>query len=89
MIVTVLEQLGPWAWFIAGLALLGLELALPGNVFVWLGIAAILTGIVILIVDFGWQVNVAIFLVLAVASVVVGRRRFARDETSARPPGRS
>jgi membrane protein implicated in regulation of membrane protease activity len=83
MIFDILDQLGPWAWFIAGLVLLVLELALPGNVFVWFGIAAILTGIVILIVDFGWPANAVIFVVLSVVTVVVGRRHFARG----RPPG--
>jgi len=33
------------AWWIAGLVLLGLELLVPGNVLVWFGIAAMLTGL--------------------------------------------
>ena len=38
------SQLGPWGWMIAGLILLGLEIIAPGNVFVWFGVAALITG---------------------------------------------
>jgi membrane protein implicated in regulation of membrane protease activity len=85
-IQTVLEQLGPWAWWIAGLILLGLELLLPGNVLVWFGIAAMLTGLEILIVDFGWQVSWLIFAVLSAILVIVGRRYFARDNRPGEQP---
>ena len=81
-----LEQLGPWAWWIAGLTLLGLELLLPGNVLVWFGIAAMLTGLEILIVDFGWQVSWLIFVVLSAVLVVVGRRYFARENRPGEQP---
>ena len=75
----ILAELGPWAWVIAGLILLALELLLPGNVFVWFGIAALLTGLEILIVDFGWQVSLLLFVVLSVVLVILGRRYFARQ----------
>ena len=34
---------GAWSWLVAGLILLGLELLLPGGVFVWLGVVPYLT----------------------------------------------
>jgi membrane protein implicated in regulation of membrane protease activity len=83
---TILEQLGPWAWWILGLILLGLELLMPGNVLVWFGIAAILTGLEVLIVDFGWQVTLLEFVVLSAVLVVVGRRYFARDSRPGEQP---
>lgn len=86
MIEDILTELGPWAWVIAGLILLGLELLLPGNVLVWFGVAAMLTGLEILIVDFGWQVSVLIFVVLSAVLVVLGRRYFARPAARGEQP---
>ncbi|SDB03386.1 NfeD family protein [Bauldia litoralis] len=85
MILDLLDDLGPWAWWIAGLVLLGLEIILPGNVFVWFGIAAILTGAVALFADFGWQVDLILFAVLSLVLVIVGRRFFARRSRSDEP----
>jgi inner membrane protein len=48
---------------------------MPGVFFLWLGIAAAITGLVALIVtDLSWQLAVTIFTVLSVATAVVGRR---------------
>jgi membrane protein implicated in regulation of membrane protease activity len=78
MTLDTVIQLGGWAWVIGGLILLGLEILAPGNVFVWFGVAALVTGGFALLTDFGWQVNGLLFVVLAVVLVVVGRRYFAR-----------
>jgi inner membrane protein len=85
MIEEFIYELGPWAWWIAGLFLLGLELLFPGNVLVWIGIAAMLTGLEILIVDFGWQVSLILFLVLSAAMVILGRRYFVRESRPSSP----
>jgi membrane protein implicated in regulation of membrane protease activity len=86
MILETLRQLGPWSWWIVGLILLALEIVVPGNVFVWFGIAAILTGALALFTDWGWQAELLVFVVLAIVLVVVGRRAFSRDaETSEQP----
>ena len=34
-----------WHWLIAGVVMLGLEMFLPGAVFLWLGVAACATGL--------------------------------------------
>ena len=63
-----------WSWWIAALALAILEVFAPGAVFLWLGVAAGLVGLVLLVLpglDWHWQL--VLFAVLAVASVVVGR----------------
>ncbi|MEX0852987.1 MAG: NfeD family protein [Bauldia sp.] len=86
MIVEGFRQLGPWGWWIAGLILLALELVVPGNVFVWFGVAAILTGALALVADVGWQVELLVFVVLAAVLVVVGRRLFARDSSPGEQP---
>ena len=86
MILETIRQLGPWSWWIVGLVLLALEIVVPGNVFVWFGIAAILTGALALFTDWGWQAELIVFVVLALVLVIVGRRAFSRDaETSEQP----
>jgi inner membrane protein len=82
----MIVQLGPWAWIIGGLVLLGIEILAPGNVFVWFGVAALITGGFVFITDYGWQVDAILFVVLAVVLVLVGRRYFAkRGAVSERP----
>src|SRR5690606_37130642 len=78
MIARVLEEFGPWNWWIAGLVLLGLEVVAPGTFLLWFGLAAILVGTAALLFDLTWQVQLILFLALAVALVLVGRRVYAR-----------
>jgi len=79
-------QLGPWAWMIAGLVLLGVEIVAPGNVFVWFGIAALITGVVVFFTNFGWQADALLFVVLAVVLVIAGRRYFSRAAAPSEQP---
>lgn len=86
MILATVHQLGPWSWWVLGLVLLALEIAVPGNIFVWFGVAALLTGVLALLTDFGWQVELIVFVVLAVGLVVVGRRAFGRQAQPGEQP---
>ena len=77
--------LGPWAWVILGLILLVLELAAPGTMFLWFGVAAHWwsAGSASLI-DLSWQGAFIRFAVLSLISVIVGRmimRRFGPATT--------
>jgi inner membrane protein len=63
--------IGPWAWWIvAGLLLIG-ELLMPGIFLLWLGVAALATGVLDLIFDFGWKVEIVAFALLSALSVFV------------------
>jgi membrane protein implicated in regulation of membrane protease activity len=86
VILDLANALGPWTWWIVGVILLGLEIFAPGNVFVWLGIAAILTGILGLAVELPWQTEALVFVVLAVVLAIAGRRYFARETTKSEQP---
>ena len=68
------EPLIYWHWFIACVVLLVLEALLPGFFFMWMGIAAGVTGVVVLALPgIEWQIQVILFAVLSVLSVVLGR----------------
>ncbi len=60
---------GAWSWVVAGLILLALELAVPGGVLVWLGGAALATGVLSLFVSIFWPLQFVIFGVLALCSI--------------------
>jgi membrane protein implicated in regulation of membrane protease activity len=68
-----LDSLQFWHWMILGLALAVIEVLAPGVFFLWLGIAAALTGLVVLVLPIGWEVQLILFGVLSVVSVVAGR----------------
>ena len=86
MILQAINQLGPWSWWVFGLILLALEIVVPGNVFVWFGVAALITGVMALFTHFGWQVELIVFVVLAVVLVIAGRRVFARASQPGEQP---
>ena len=65
--------LEPWTWLILGLLLIGAETIAPGVFLLWLGIAAILTGLLDYAFGLSWQAAATAFAVLSVASVLAGR----------------
>ncbi|HWA41971.1 MAG TPA: NfeD family protein [Hypericibacter adhaerens] len=63
-----------WHWWILGVLLLLLEVLAPGTFFLWLGLAAGVVGLLLVILpDLGWQLQVLIFAVLSVVAVFAGR----------------
>ena len=80
MIAQWFSDIGPWSWMVIGVALLALEVMSPGVYLLWFGVAAILTGLLSFqLWDFafwGWQMQVLAFLILSLASVLIGRRLF-------------
>lgn len=77
--------LGPWTWIVAGLVLAALELLAPGVFFIWLGLAAIVTGIADWVFAPSWQVSSLLFAALAIAAVLAGRLLIRGDR--AQEPG--
>ncbi|MEP4770664.1 MAG: NfeD family protein [Roseibium sp.] len=84
---TVIESLGSWSWVVLGLILLGLEILAPGTIFLWFGLSAIVVGIIALIFDLSWQVNVGLFVALSLVSLLIGRRLMRRLASEKGDPG--
>ena len=78
----LLSSLGAWNWLIVGLALMILELLAPGVFMVWLGLAALLAGLVAFAVEPSWQIQILVFAFFTAAAMPVWRR-FARHRSSA------
>ena len=69
------DQLVYWHWWILAGLLLLVELLASGFFFLWLSAAAAAVGVLGLIAPgLGWQVQVILFSVLSVASIVLFRR---------------
>ncbi|HXT77939.1 MAG TPA: NfeD family protein [Acetobacteraceae bacterium] len=67
-----------YVWLLAGLGLLILEMLAPGAFLMWIGLAAVGTGLIILLSGIGFDGQVVTFAVLTALSLAVGlklRRR--------------
>jgi hypothetical protein len=76
-LLTWFVSLGAWSWFVVAVVFLGLELLIPGVFMLWLGLAAILVGVLSLATVLTWQAQLIAFAVLAIACIPVWRY-FAR-----------
>jgi membrane protein implicated in regulation of membrane protease activity len=66
--------LGTWNWLIFGIILMALELIAPGVFLFWLGLAALLVGLVSFALNPSWQAQILMFAVFAAAAVPLWRR---------------
>ncbi|HYW63633.1 MAG TPA: NfeD family protein [Bradyrhizobium sp.] len=73
------STLGSWNWLILGLVLMALELMAPGVFLFWLGLAALLVGVLSFALQPPWQVQILLFAVFAAAAVPLWRRLARRD----------
>ncbi|MBP2550062.1 membrane protein implicated in regulation of membrane protease activity [Neorhizobium galegae] len=82
MLINLVAWLGPWSWWILGMALLAAEMAAPGVFLIWIGLAAMVVGAASLAlwgeVWWSWQLQLVLFAVLSLAITFVGRSYFAR-----------
>ena len=73
-----------WHWWILALALIIAETFLPGTFFLWMGVSALVLGVLSwLIPAMGWEMQLMLFAVLSLVSIV-GWRMWQRkhpDET--------
>lgn len=89
MLQTLAANLGPWSWWIIGIVLLAAELVAPGVFLIWIGAAAIVIGVLSLLLwdaaFWSWQLQFVLFAVLAGTFALAGRRFYGRHETSDQP----
>lgn len=69
------EQVTYWTWLILATIFLALEFAIPGVIFLWFGVAAIVTALIVAIgPQLGWETQFVLFGVLSLISAYFGRR---------------
>lgn len=68
-----------WLWFAAGLALAGLEMVVPGVYLIWLALAALVTGALVLVVEPPLAMQIVSFVSLSLI-FAYSARRWLRDQ---------
>lgn len=75
-----------WMWLIGGVLLLIAEVIAPGFFLVFIGAAAIVTGLFTVLFDFGLAPQLALFALYAIIAVLIGRRVYANRATDSADP---
>src|SRR3981189_20462 len=75
------STLGTWNWLIFGFILMAVELLAPGVFMFWLGLAALLVGLLSFAINPSWQTQLLMFAGFAGAAVPAGGA-FGRSEGS-------
>jgi inner membrane protein len=85
--MSLLEGIEPgWLWLIGGVMLLIAEIIAPGFFLLFIGAAAMATGVFTIMFDLGLAPQLALFALYAVIALMVGRKVYAnRDVNSADP----
>jgi len=80
-VTEMFSTLGNWNWLIFGVILMALEVLAPGIFLFWLGLAALLVGLVAFVVHPSWEIEILLFAAFAIAAVPLWRR-MARSNTA-------
>jgi membrane protein implicated in regulation of membrane protease activity len=75
-----------WLWLIGGVLLLTAEMLAPGVFLLFVGAAAMATGVFTLLFDLGIVAQLAIFALYALLAVMVGRRIYANQAVNNADP---
>lgn len=77
--VELLSKLGTWNWLILSVVLMGIETFAPGVFMLWLGLAALIVGLLSFGIAWSWQTQVLVFAVLSIAMVPLWRNFSRRN----------
>lgn len=75
-----------WYWFVAGFALLIVEMFLPtGFVLMWMGVSAIVVGAIAWVAPTTWPVELVLFGVLSILSFFAYRKLWPQKAVTEQP----
>ncbi|MFL6829716.1 MAG: NfeD family protein [Sphingomicrobium sp.] len=75
-----------WLWLIGGVLLLILEVIAPGFFLVFIGAAALATGLFTVLFGLGLSAQLALFVLYALVAVMLGRRFYANRTADSSDP---
>jgi inner membrane protein len=81
-----IAELGAWSWMIAAAILFVLELMAPGIFFMWFGLAALVTGLIVFRYDISWQWQLLWFCALSLASVLLANKYLRKHPLESERP---
>ncbi|GLQ24292.1 hypothetical protein GCM10007853_21660 [Algimonas ampicilliniresistens] len=76
--IEILSQLTAWHWLILGVVLLGLELVLGSTYILWPAVSALIVGVLLFIAPMGWELQMMLFFLLSITTLVLGRTHLQR-----------
>jgi membrane protein implicated in regulation of membrane protease activity len=79
-------SLGSWNWFILAAVLLLLEVMAPGTFMLWLGVSAVLVGLISLGIDWAWEYQLLAFAAFSIAAIPLWRSLGARAKSATDQP---
>ena len=69
------ETVSFWHWLAFGVLVMLIEVLVPGAIFLWLGIAAVVTGLLLAAIpSMIWELQAILFAVMSVTAIFIGRR---------------
>ncbi|MCL9782840.1 NfeD family protein [Vibrio sp. S4M6] len=80
--ILLLESLNHWHWLAFGFALLAVEVLGTAGYFLWLGISAILVGIMMSLFPIEWQIQLTMFGVLSLVTTWLWWRKQLKRDTA-------
>lgn len=83
---TIVSIEAHWAWLIAAAVLAIAELVVPGAFLIWIGAAALVTGVLTLLLPIAPVVQGVIFAAATIASIQVGGRMLQRHPIKSDDP---
>ena len=76
-----------WYWWVAAVALVILEILVPGTFFLWMGVSAAVTGAILWVTPtMEWEWQFFLFAILSVVSIVLWRVRQRTHPTVSEDP---
>lgn len=76
--IEILSQLTAWHWLILGVVLLGLELVSGSTYILWPAVSALIVGVLLFIAPMGWELQMMLFFLLSITTLVLGRTHLQR-----------
>ena len=78
----LLDSLNYWHWLAFGLALLAVELLGTAGYFLWLGLSALIVGLLLTLLPMSWQLQWIAFSVFSLMTTWLWwRRQFKKDSS--------
>jgi len=83
----IFDNLEFWHWWVFAVLLIILEVFSPGAFFMWMGAAAGVTGLTLLVLpDLSWQMQFVIFAAMSIVAILVGKTFFNRKSANIDDP---
>lgn len=83
----MLEQLTHWHWLVMAVVLVVLEVFMPSAFFLWFGVSAGIVGLLLwMMPGMSWEVQIIIFSILSISSIVAWRMYLKKSPTETDHP---